>query len=121
MDCKNRHQEHEHAHGPECGHTAIRHGEQTGYLHEGHMHVAHGDHFDDASIAVGDRNPDRCTPEHACIGHPAQHTHGPHCGHQQVPHGDHVDYLVGDHLHHAHETHCDDHGRIEVQRGIKAA
>jgi len=31
-----------------------------------------------------------------------------------VPHGDHTDYLVGDHLHHPHGDHCDDHGRVEV-------
>jgi hypothetical protein len=31
-----------------------------------------------------------------------------------VPHGDHVDYLVGGHLHHSHESHCDDHGVLKV-------
>jgi hypothetical protein len=29
-----------------------------------------------------------------------------------VPHGDHTDYLVGDHLHHAHSGHCDTHGAV---------
>jgi hypothetical protein len=29
--------------------------------------------------------------------------------------------LVGDHLHHVHGSHCDDHGRIEAQRGGRAA
>jgi hypothetical protein len=26
-----------------------------------------------------------------------------------------VDYLVSDHLHHAHGGHCDDHGRVEMR------
>jgi hypothetical protein len=30
-----------------------------------------------------------------------------------VPHGDHVDYLVGGHLHHPHDGHCDDHGPMQ--------
>jgi hypothetical protein len=29
-----------------------------------------------------------------------------------VPHHDHIDYLVGDHLHHEHGDHCDDHGEV---------
>jgi hypothetical protein len=24
-----------------------------------------------------------------------------------------VDYLVADHLHHPHDGHCDDHGRVQ--------
>lgn len=115
MDCKNRHQEHEHTHGPGCGHTAIRHGNETGYLHDGHLHLRHGDHFDETQVGVSDTNPENCTRDHTCSGHNIQHKHGPDCGHQQVPHGDHTDYLVGDHLHHDHEGHCDDHGFIEVQ------
>jgi hypothetical protein len=31
-----------------------------------------------------------------------------------VPHGDHVDYLVGGHLHHSHEGHCDNHGSLKA-------
>jgi hypothetical protein len=31
-----------------------------------------------------------------------------------VPHGDHVDYLVGGHLHHSHESHCDNHGSLKA-------
>jgi hypothetical protein len=31
-----------------------------------------------------------------------------------VPHGDHTDYLVGDHLHHPHGDHCDDHGALRL-------
>ncbi len=121
MDCKHQHQEHEHVHGRECGHTAISHGGQAAYLHDGHLHVAHGEHFDCAAVEVSSRNPDRCTPQHACVGHPANHVHGPGCGHERVPHGSHVDYLVDDHLHHAHGEHCDDHGTIDVQHGSRAA
>jgi hypothetical protein len=29
-----------------------------------------------------------------------------------VKHDDHVDYIVDDHRHHAHDGHCDDHGKI---------
>ena len=53
------------------------------------------------------------TSEHTV--HPDHpHSHGPGCGHTGIEHGDHVDYLVGDHLHHAHGEHCDDHGPLAV-------
>jgi len=120
MECK-RHEGHQHAHGADCGHTALRSDGQTGYLHEGHMHVQHGDHVDESAVEVNSRNPDRCTPEHACEGHASEHEHSANCGHEQVPHGNHVDYLVGDHLHHAHGDHCDDHGRVEVVRSSRRA
>lgn len=121
MSCKNQHQQHEHKHGPNCGHTAIRHGNQTGYLHDGQLHLEHDGHFDDGAVDVDSVNPERCTPDHSCAGHSSQHTHGPDCGHQQVPHGDHVDYLVDNHLHHPHGSHCDDHGPVEVLQTAKAA
>ena len=62
-------------------------------------------------------NPAGCMP-HTCRAHDSEeagHTHGPGCGHAAVVHGDHVDYCVGDHLHHPHDGHCDDHGPIEHQ------
>ena len=122
MECNRQHEQHNHQHGSDCGHTAIRHGEQTGYLHEGHLHVSHGDHFDDAAMEVNSRNPERCTPQHDCGDHASEHKHNAHCGHEQVPHGNHVDYLVGDHLHHEHDDHCDDHGRVEIlHRASRAA
>jgi hypothetical protein len=31
-----------------------------------------------------------------------------------MPHGDHTDYLVGEHLHHPHAGHCDDHGGVKT-------
>ncbi|HEX5822083.1 MAG TPA: hypothetical protein VFY30_10000 [Solirubrobacterales bacterium] len=108
------HEEHDHEHGPDCGHVAISHEGHVDYLHDGHLHHPHGDHVDEHSIAIDDAHPAGCTPDHDCGGHEAGHTHGPSCGHEAVPHGDHVDYLVSGHLHHPHEGHCDDHGAVEV-------
>ena len=113
MDCK-KHPDHTHAHGPDCGHTRVRHDDHEGYLHDGHLHFqkAPGE-VEEHSFAVSDANPDGCHPMNgACNGH----VHGPGCGHEAVPHGDHTDYLVDGRLHHAHDGHCDDHGAIEVVR-----
>lgn len=110
------HENHEHKHGPGCGHTAIRHESHTDYLHDGHLHHQRGDgQVEEHALAVGAENPADCTPDHACGAHPAGHVHGPGCGHPAVPHGDHVDYLVDGHLHHPHGDHCDDHGKVDVQ------
>ncbi|MEM7409316.1 MAG: hypothetical protein AAF430_03660 [Myxococcota bacterium] len=108
------HDAHDHRHEAGCGHTAIQHDGHVDYLHDGHLHHPHEDHVDEHSLAVGDANPDTCTPSHACSGHDAGHQHGPGCGHEAVPHGDHHDYLVGGHLHHPHGGHCDDHGAVQV-------
>ncbi len=108
------HDKHDHTHGPGCGHKAIQHAGHTDYLHEGHLHHVHGDHIDECVLAIDGANPAACTPAHACGKHAQGHTHGAGCGHDAVPHGDHVDYLVGDHLHHAHGGHCDEHGRIAL-------
>src|SRR6266404_9577021 len=94
-------------HGPNCGHTAVRHHDHVDYLHDGHLHHTHEDHIDEHLIEVSDTNPVRCTLETQC-----SHTHGPGCGHEQVPHGDHIDYLVDGRLHHPHDCHCDDHGPV---------
>ena len=106
--------EHDHQHGEDCGHTAVRHGDHVDYLHEGHLHHPHDGHCDEHRIDVGGANPADCTPEHTCGGHEAGHVHGPDCGHEAVPHGDHVDYLVDGHLHHPHDGHCDHHGALEL-------
>jgi hypothetical protein len=106
--------EHEHAHGPGCGHVAVEHEGHVDYLHDGHLHHAHGDHVDECALAVTAVNPDACTPNHHCSGHAVGHEHGPDCGHPQAIHGDHVDYLVDGHLHHSHGDHCDDHGPLKV-------
>ena len=108
------HGNHSHVHGEDCGHTAIRHAGHVDYLHDGCLHTAHGDHFDECRIQVSGANPDECTPGHKCAGHDPGHKHGEGCGHEPVPHGDHVDYLVDGHLHHPHGTHCDDHGAVEL-------
>ncbi len=109
------HDNHPHAHGPNCGHTAVRHHDHVDYLHDGHMHNQREDGVvEEHAIEVNTTNPDACTPQHDCSGHDANHVHGPNCGHPAVPHGDHVDYLVDGHLHHPHGDHCDNHGPVEV-------
>jgi hypothetical protein len=105
--------DHSHVHGPNCGHTAVKHDGHTDYLHDGHLHFAHDDHVDDHKIEVSSANPGKCTPEHTCTAQ-KPHTHGANCGHEAVPHGDHVDYLVDGVLHHPHGTHCDNHGKLDV-------
>jgi len=102
---------HLHAHGPGCGHTAVKHGDHVDYLHDGHLHYVHDSHADEHVIAVDASNPASCVP-HACEGHDASHKHGVNCGHAAVPHGDHFDYWVGEHLHHVHGDHCDHHGAL---------
>jgi len=111
MSCE-QHANHDHTHGADCGHVAVKHGDHVDYLHAGHLHHPHGDHVDEHRLEVDRANPADCTPDHACKGHEASHVHGPECGHEAVPHGDHVDYLVEGHLHHPHGEHCDDHGRL---------
>jgi len=108
------HDAHAHTHGPGCGHTAVGHAGHTDYLHDGHLHHPHGDHVDEHALEVGSDNPAACTTGHACADHAAEHSHGPGCGHEAIPHGDHVDYLVGAHLHHAHDGHCDHHGAVSL-------
>jgi hypothetical protein len=116
MKCENKtHEGHTHEHQAGCGHTAIEHNGHTDYLHDGHLHHQHGDHVDEHVIEVTAANPADCTPQHTCAGHDQAHVHGTNCGHEMVPHGDHVDYLVDGHLHHPHDGHCDDHGKVKVQ------
>ena len=107
------HPAHSHIHGEGCGHTAIKHNDHVDYLHDGCLHHSHGDHFDEHALEVNTANPAGCTA-HNCGGHEAGHVHSATCGHERVPHGNHIDYLVDGHLHHAHEGHCDDHGKVEV-------
>jgi zinc transport system permease protein len=38
---------HPHQHGPDCGHTAVRHGDHVDYVHDGHRHAVHGEHYDE--------------------------------------------------------------------------
>jgi hypothetical protein len=108
------HANHDHIHGPNCGHTAIQHEGHVDYLHDGHLHHHTSSGVEEHTLAVGGANPAACTPNHACSGHAQDHVHGPNCGHEAVPHGDHVDYLVNGHLHHPHGNHCDDHGPVSL-------
>ena len=104
------HEDHDHDHGPGCGHTAIKVGDDVGYLHDGHLHVIHGDHVHCRAIEFSAENPDGCCEVNDC----GDHVHGPGCGHEPVPHGDHIDYIVNGRLHHPHDDHCDDHGPVEI-------
>lgn len=102
------HENHDHQHGPDCGHTAIQHHDHVDYLHDGHLHHEQDGHYDECQIEVSDKNPAECNPvETTCL-------HNKDCGHEQVPHGDHVDYLVDGRLQYVHGDHVDDHGPVDV-------
>lgn len=112
MNCKT-HQNHDHVHGKDCGHTAIQHGDHVDYLrylYDGHLHHPHQDHVDEHVIEVSEKNPNACNHAVADTGH----VHGENCGHEAVPHGDHVDYLVNGRLEHQHGDHIDDHGAVQL-------
>jgi hypothetical protein len=106
------HNDHTHEHTDGCSHTAVKHQGHVDYLHDGHLHFVHGDHVDEHVVELSASNPDKCTETHACDGHDVSHKHSAGCGHEAVPHASHTDYLVRGHLHHAHESHCDDHGAL---------
>ena len=38
---------HPHLHSAGCGHQSIPHGDHVDYLHDGHRHAAHADHYDE--------------------------------------------------------------------------
>ena len=109
------HANHTHQHGPGCGHTAVKHGDHTDYVHDGHLHHQASDGtVSEHALPVTGANPADCSGGHQCDGHETGHVHGPNCGHEAVPHGDHTDYIVAGHLHHPHADHCDDHGPVNV-------
>ena len=41
------HTQADHAHGADCGHQEVQHGDHVDYVHEGHRHAVHGDHYDE--------------------------------------------------------------------------
>jgi DNA-binding transcriptional ArsR family regulator len=41
------HSRHPHVHGSGCGHVGIPHRDHVDYLHDGHRHAVHGDHYDE--------------------------------------------------------------------------
>ena len=40
-------EQHEHEHGPDCGHATIEHDHHVDYLHDGHRHAPHEGHYDE--------------------------------------------------------------------------
>jgi zinc transport system permease protein len=38
---------HPHQHGRDCGHVAVRHGNHVDYVHDGHRHAEHEEHYDE--------------------------------------------------------------------------
>jgi hypothetical protein len=38
---------HMHVHGPGCGHEAVAHETHTDYVHDGHRHARHDQHYDE--------------------------------------------------------------------------
>jgi zinc transport system permease protein len=38
---------HSHVHGPDCEHPAVEHAGHIDYVHDGHRHAPHGDHYDE--------------------------------------------------------------------------
>src|SRR5579871_4875179 len=106
------HEKHDHTHGENCGHPAVRHEGHTDYLHDGHLHHAHDGHTDEHEIASSSANPADCTNGHACASHSEAHKHGDACGHESLPHAGHTDYVVAGHLHNPHGSHCDNHGNV---------
>lgn len=40
-------EDHGHEHGDDCGHPAVEHGDHLDYVHHGHRHAVHGDHYDE--------------------------------------------------------------------------
>jgi hypothetical protein len=50
MESHQQHGEHIHVHGPTCGHTGETHGDHTDYLHEGHRHRSHEQHWDECAL-----------------------------------------------------------------------
>lgn len=39
------HADHQHQHGPDCGHRAVNHDDHTDYEHDDHRHHWHDDHW----------------------------------------------------------------------------
>ena len=55
------HENHDHVHGKDCGHTALEHNGHVDYLHDGHLHHPHQGHYDEYAVAVSATNPATCT------------------------------------------------------------
>jgi hypothetical protein len=49
-DTTEKHAEHtvtEHQHGAACGHETVAHEDHVDFVHDGHKHAEHGDHYDE--------------------------------------------------------------------------
>jgi hypothetical protein len=99
------HESHPHQHDPACGHPRVTWLDKEAFLHDGHLHRAHGGHWDETTVEVSAANPDECHPT-PCVDD--------HQTFPAVPHGEHVDHIVNGRLHHMHGGHCDDHGEVHI-------
>ena len=96
--------DHEHVHGPGCGHTGEVHGGHVDYEHNGHHHHYHGGHVHedggnhDGVVAIANG----IAAEHHAVHLEHSHVHGPACGHAGSLHEGHIDYEHGGHRHHVH-------------------
>ncbi len=116
---------HPHKHSSSCGHTAIRHNDKLGYLHNSHLHKQEANKVVENAVAVNSVNAESCQngKETAKLTKSKNHAHGPKCGHPSVPHGTHDDYVVNIgqeyRLHNRHIDHNDDHGGVAWVSGPK--
>jgi zinc transport system permease protein len=39
--------DHRHVHGEDCGHPGVAHADHVDYIHDGHRHAPHGEHYDE--------------------------------------------------------------------------
>jgi zinc transporter 1 len=125
-----------HRHGASCGHSRWSHEEHFGYLHDGRLHCLVNGKTEEHPIELSNEQmscstvavklteaPPAPTTAAALMAVTADsgagsscgggcHRHSDSCGHERVFHQDHFDYLVEDSLHHAHDDHCDVHGKV---------
>lgn len=75
------HEDHDHQHGPDCGHASVVHDDHVDDYHDGCVHREHDGYWDE------------CDGAHTTHAVHDDHEHGLDCGHEAVSHGDHVDDL----------------------------
>jgi len=129
------HKDHEHEHGPDCGHTAIVHQDAHGcehidYVHDGHLHhkCENGEnHYHDCSLEDFGSFPDGLETDCKDDFQNACHDHddgicgtAADCTHEAVPHGDHTDYIVDDNDDEV-EVHCPHNGHCDIRGYVKKA
>src|SRR5262249_41187258 len=67
MSAHEIHEDHDHVHGPDCGHASADHGDHVDYFHDGCAHYEHDGHWDECADAPH--------VEHGAH----EHEHGPGC------------------------------------------